>query len=107
MLHVIQEATAFTEESVRRQREFNIENLRRLVPEGAENWCKPVFRATFGEAVEEIPTMAREMNADLVGMGRKRRKSPAGHLPATITYSAVTKARRPRCMRWETGRPNR
>jgi nucleotide-binding universal stress UspA family protein len=95
MLHVIQEATAFTEESVRRQREFNIENLRRLVPEGAENWCKPVFRATFGEVVEEILTMGREANADLIVMGAKTRKNLAGHVPATIAYSVVTKARCP------------
>lgn len=92
MLHVIQEATAFTEESVRRQREFNVENLRRLVPEGAENWCQPVFRATFGEAVEEITTMARETNADLIVMGAKSRNSLAGHVPATIAYSVVSKA---------------
>src|SRR5690349_1120483 len=59
LLHVVQEATAFTEESVRRQREFNIQKLEKLVPEGAENWCKPVLRATFGEAAEEIITMAR------------------------------------------------
>lgn len=92
MLHVIQEATAFTEESVRRQREFNVENLQRLVPEGAENWCQPVFRATFGEAVEEITTMARETNADLIVMGAKSRNSLAGHVPATIAYSVVSKA---------------
>lgn len=95
MLHVIQEATAFTEESVRRQREFNLVNLQRLVPEGAENWCKPEFRATFGEAVEEISIMARETNADLIVMGAKGRKSLAGHVPATIAYSVVTEARCP------------
>jgi nucleotide-binding universal stress UspA family protein len=95
MLHVIQEATAFTEESVWRQREFNIENLKKLVPEGAENWCKPVFRATFGDAAEEIVTMARETNADLVVMGAKTRKSLAGHVPVTVAYSVVTKARCP------------
>ena len=95
MLHVIQEATAFTEESVRRQREFNIENLRRLAPEGAENWCNPLFRATFGEVVEEITTMARETSADLIVMGAKGRKSLAGHVPATIAYSVVIKARCP------------
>jgi nucleotide-binding universal stress UspA family protein len=95
MLHVIQQATAFTEESVRRQREFNIKNLQRLVPEGAENWCNPVFRATFGEAVEEITTMARETNTDLIVMGAKSRTSLAGHVPATIAYSVVTKARCP------------
>lgn len=95
MLHVIQEATAFTEESVRRQREFNMEKLQALVPEGAENWCKPEFRATFGEASEEILTLARETNADLIVMGAKPRKSLAGHVPVTIAYNVVVKAHCP------------
>jgi nucleotide-binding universal stress UspA family protein len=95
LLHAIQEATAFTEESVRRQREFNVEKLRKLVPEGAENWCKPVFRATFGEAAEEILTMARETNADLIVMGAKARKNLAGHVPVTIAYNVVLKAHCP------------
>jgi nucleotide-binding universal stress UspA family protein len=95
MLHVIEEATAFTEESVRRQREMTTDRLKRLVPPGVENWCQPEFRATFGEASEEILTMARETNADLIVMGAKTRKSLAGHAPLTIAYSVVTKARCP------------
>ncbi len=95
LLHVIEEATAFTEESVRRQRELNVDRLKRLMPAGAEDWCKPDFRATFGEASEEILTMAREMNADLIVMGAKARKSLAGHVPVTIAYNVVTKARCP------------
>lgn len=92
ILHVIQEATAFTEESVRRQREFTVEKMRHLVPPGAEDWCKPEFKATFGEAAEEIVTMARETNADLIVMGAKTRKSLAGHVPVTIAYNVVVKA---------------
>lgn len=92
MLHVIEEATAFTEESVRRQREMTIERLKQLMPAGAENWCKPEFRATFGEAAEEVLTMARENNADLIVMGAKTRKSLAGHAPFTIAYNVVVKA---------------
>jgi nucleotide-binding universal stress UspA family protein len=95
MLHVIQEATAFTEESVRRQREFAVDRLEQLVPAGVENWCKPEFKATFGEATEEILTLARETNADLIVMGAKTRKSLAGHVPATIAYNVVVKARCP------------
>jgi len=95
MLHVIQEATAFTEESVRRQREFTVEKLEQLVPEGAEDWCKPQYRATFGEATEEILTMARETNADLIVMGAKARKSLAGHVPGTIAYKVVVKSHCP------------
>jgi len=92
MLHVIQQATAFTEESVRRQRAGAVGQLEKLVPEGAENWCKPVFRATFGEAAEEILTMARETNADLIVMGAKASKNLAGHAPFAIAYNVVTKA---------------
>ena len=92
MLHVIQEATAFTEESVRQQRECVVRRLEKLKPEGAENWCNPVFRATFGAAAEEILTMARETNAGLIVMGAKTRKSLAGHTPFTVAYNVVTKA---------------
>jgi len=95
MLHAIQEATAFTEESVRQQRELAVRRLEKLMPEGVENWCKPVFRATFGEAAEEIITMARETNADLIVMGAKSMKSLAGHAPFTVAYNVVTKARCP------------
>ncbi len=95
LLHVIQEATAFTEESVRRQREFNVEKLQKLMPEGAENWCQPEFRATFGEAAEEILTLARETNADLIVSGANARKNLAGHVPVTIAYNVVVKAHCP------------
>jgi nucleotide-binding universal stress UspA family protein len=95
ILHVIQEATAFTEESVRQQREAAVRRMEKLMPEGAENWCKPVFRATFGEAVEEIITMARETNADLIVMGAKPSKNLAGHAPFAIAYNVVTRAHCP------------
>lgn len=95
MLHVIQEATAFTEESVRLQRAGAVGQLGKLVPEGAENWCKPVFRATFGEAAEEILTMARETNADLIVMGAKPSRSFAGHAPFAVAYNVVTRAHCP------------
>jgi nucleotide-binding universal stress UspA family protein len=95
ILHVIQEATAFTEESVRRQRECNVNKMKALMPAGAENWCKPEFRASFGEAADEILTMAREREADLIVMGAKGRKSLAGHAPFTIAYNVVTKAHCP------------
>lgn len=95
MLHVIQEATAFTEESVRQQREAAVRRLQKLVPEGAENWCKPVFRATFGAAAEEIIIMARETNADLIMMGAKTVKNLAGHVPFGVAYHVVIKAHCP------------
>jgi len=92
LLHVIESAAAYTEESVARQREINIVRMKQLMPGGTENWCKPEFRVTFGAAVEEILIAARESKADLIVMGAKARKSLAGHVPLTIAYNVVTKA---------------
>jgi len=92
LLHVIESATAYTEESVARQREMNIVRMKQLMPPGTENWCTPVFQVTFGAPVEEILTIARETKADLIVMGAKPRKSLAGHVPLTIAYNVVTKA---------------
>jgi nucleotide-binding universal stress UspA family protein len=92
LLHVIESAAAYTEESVARQREINVVRMKQLMPPGGENWCKPEFRTTFGAAVEEILIAARESKADLIVMGAKARKSLAGHAPLTIAYNVVTKA---------------
>ena len=92
LLHVIESAAAYTEESVARQREINSVRMRQLMPNGTEDWCKPEFRVTFGSAVEEILIAARESQADLIVMGAKPRRSLAGHVPLTIAYNVVTKA---------------
>ena len=92
LLHVIESAAAYTEESVARQRDINVVRMEKLMPKGTENWCKPEFRVTFGAAVEEILIAAREAKADLVVMGAKPRRSLAGHVPLTIAYNVVTKA---------------
>ncbi|HTA57231.1 MAG TPA: universal stress protein [Candidatus Baltobacteraceae bacterium] len=92
LLHVIESAAAYTEESVARQREINVVRMKQLMPAGTENWCKPDFRATFGAAAEEILIAARESKADLIVMGAKARNSLAGHAPLTIAYNVVTKS---------------
>jgi nucleotide-binding universal stress UspA family protein len=92
LLHVIESAAAYTEESVARQREIHIARMRQLMPPGSEDWCKPEFRVAFGAAVEEILLMTKETKADLIVMGAKTRKSLAGHAPLTIAYNVVTKA---------------
>jgi len=92
LLHVIESAVAYNEESVARQKEINIVRMKKLMPEGSENWCKPEFRANFGAAVEEILLAARESKADLIVMGAKAQNSLAGHAPMTIAYNIVSKA---------------
>ena len=92
MLHVVESGAAYTEETVARQREINIVRMKKLMPAGSENWCKPEFRVTFGSAVEEILMAARESKAELIVMGAKPRRSLAGHVPLTIAYNVVTKS---------------
>jgi nucleotide-binding universal stress UspA family protein len=92
LLHVIETGAAYTQETVARQREINIVRMRKLMPAGSENWCKPEFRVTFGSAVEEILIAARESKTDLIVMGAKPRRSLAGHVPLTIAYNVVTKS---------------
>jgi nucleotide-binding universal stress UspA family protein len=92
MFHAIQEPAGFSEDSVRRQKEFLIDRLKQLMPAGSEYWCKPEFRVSFGEAAEEILTHTREFSCGLIVMGTKTRLSLAGHSPVTIAYSVVTKA---------------
>jgi nucleotide-binding universal stress UspA family protein len=92
LLHVIESAAAYTEESVARQRDINIVRMKQLMPNGSENWCRPEFRVIFGAAVEKILHAAKDLNADLIVMGAKPCKSLAGHAPLTIAYNIVTKA---------------
>jgi nucleotide-binding universal stress UspA family protein len=92
MLHIIQEPAAFSEESVRRQKEVVIGRMRQAIPVGAELWCKTELRVCFGDATEEILTHAREYNAGLIVMGTKTRSNLAGHSPVTVAYNVVTKA---------------
>ena len=92
LLHVIESAAAYTEESVARQREINVVRMKQLMPYGIEDWCNPEFRVTFGSAVEEILIAAKESKAGLIVMGAKARKSLAGHAPLTVAYNVVTKA---------------
>ena len=92
VLHVIESAAAYTQESVARQHEISVVRMKQLMPPDSENWCKPEFRVTFGAAVEEILLSAKEVQADLIVMGAKPRKSLVGHAPLTIAYNVVTKA---------------
>jgi len=95
VLHVIEGAADYTEESVARQREINVMRMKKLMPPDTENWCHPQFLVTFGSAVEEILMAARECKADLIVMGVKTRKSLAGHVPLTIAYNVVKKSKCP------------
>jgi nucleotide-binding universal stress UspA family protein len=92
VLHVVEDAATYTDESVARQQAIHVARMKKLMPEGAENWCTPQSRVTFGLAPQEIPAIARDCQGDLIVMGAKARNSLAGHTPLPVAYNVVTKA---------------
>jgi nucleotide-binding universal stress UspA family protein len=95
VLHVIEEAAAYTQQTEAKLHEVNIAQLKKYMPPESENWCKVVnFRVTFGPAVEEILNDAGKTHADLIIMGAKTRRNLAGHVP-TIAYNVAAKAQCP------------
>jgi nucleotide-binding universal stress UspA family protein len=95
VLHVVEQAAAYTKESEERLRAIDIQQMKKFVPAESANWCRTEFRVAFGAPVEEILQEARETKAQLIVMGVKTRKSLAGHAPLTIAYNVVAKANCP------------
>lgn len=90
LLHVVKHADDYSEQGLALKQKAIVHELAELVPSGGELWCKPEFRVRLGDPVEEILTLAREMKADLVVIGAKRRKGfAAGHMPHTVADRVV------------------
>jgi len=66
-----------------------INQLQELLPAGVEFHCLPLFRVERGDPVNEILRVAGEMQANLIVIGAKTRKSLAGHVPHTKAYQVV------------------
>lgn len=92
LLNVVPYVEEYSTEAVTNKREQVVRELRELMPPEAELWCKPEFLMAIGEPVEEILSLAKQMNADLIVMGAKPRKSLAGNVPHTKASRVVTGA---------------
>lgn len=95
LLHVIPDAkpgeilgTAKLEEGAKNR-------LRKLIPNGASDWCRADFVVERGDAGERILEAAKRKNADLIVLGVSREKGIPGactHLPIAIAHSIVAHA---------------
>jgi nucleotide-binding universal stress UspA family protein len=95
LLHVIPYLEEYSESAVQAKRKEVTAQLRELVLEESEIWCKPEFLMVIGDPVEEILKYAAESNADLIVMGAKKREKLAGYLPHTKAFRVVTAAKCP------------
>jgi nucleotide-binding universal stress UspA family protein len=92
LLNVVPYVEEYSTEAVTNKRQRVVRELHELVPSEAELWCKPEFLMAIGEPVEEILSLAKKINADLIVMGAKPRKSLAGNIPHTKASRIVTGA---------------
>jgi nucleotide-binding universal stress UspA family protein len=95
LLHVLRHLDDYSEDGLTLKREVIIQQLQKLVPSGAELWCRTVFRTAIGDPATEILRFAQEHNADLIVMGAKARTGLAGHVPGTKAYKVVSSAHCP------------
>jgi nucleotide-binding universal stress UspA family protein len=95
LLNVIQHAEKHFDRDAILEREGITHQLRELVPGGCELLCKPEFHLAHGRPAEEILRVAKEMKADLIVVGAKKRGSLAGHIPSTNAFGVVRGARCP------------
>ena len=69
--------------------------LRKLIPEGAESWCRASFLTERGEVGEKILEVAKRKKADLIVLGISSETGVPGastHLPIAIAHSIVAHA---------------
>lgn len=95
LLHVARHLDDYSEDGLTLRREGLKEELQKLIPSGAETWCRAQFRMAIGDPALEILNFAQETNADLIVMGAKARTGLAGHVPGTKAYQIVSEAHCP------------
>jgi len=95
LLHVIPHAETHFDRETTREKDTFMHQLQELVPEGTEVLCKPEFHLAYGEPVEEILRFAKDLKADLIVIGAKKRGTLAGHIPSTKAFNVVRGARCP------------
>jgi len=71
------------------EEESTVHQLRELVPTGVEMHCLPLFRVAQGDPADEILRAAEDIQANLIVIGAKPRKSLAGHVPRSKAYRVV------------------
>jgi nucleotide-binding universal stress UspA family protein len=92
LFNVVPYVEEYSTEAVARKREHVVGQLKELLPLEADLWCKPEFLMAIGEPVEEILNLAKKLDADLIVMGAKPRKSLAGNIPHTKASRIVAGA---------------
>ena len=98
LLHVVGEPKVGELVHAEQYAESIMRQLRKLVPEEAEPWCKPQYRVEHGPEAEKIMEVATALGADLIVLGVRGAAGGMGaatHLVQSIAHRLVIQARCP------------
>jgi nucleotide-binding universal stress UspA family protein len=92
VLHVVEEQLQSREGSQGIVRDFMLRRLRKGLPAGRVGNCEPEFQVRFGEPGDQILSVAREQQSDLIILGLRSGMLAGSQLPSAIAYKIVCQA---------------
>ena len=92
VLHVVEEQLQSREGSQGIVRDFMLRRLRKGLPAGCVGKCEPEFQVRFGDPGEQILSVAREQQSNLIILGLRSGMPAEGQLPSAIAYKIVCQA---------------
>ncbi len=95
VLHVVEDQLQARESSHGIIRDFMLRRMRRGLPKACVGNCEPEFQVRFGEPAEQILSLAREQQSDLIILGLRGGMNADGQLPSAIAYKIVCQSNCP------------
>jgi nucleotide-binding universal stress UspA family protein len=92
VLHVVEQQLQSREGSQGIVRDFMLRRLRKGLPAGRAGNCEPEFQVRFGEPGDQILSVAREQQSDLIILGLRSGMLAGSQLPSAIAYKIVCQA---------------
>jgi nucleotide-binding universal stress UspA family protein len=89
ILHVVEDQLQPRESGRGIIRDFMLKRMRKGLPPACVGKCEPEFQVRFGEPGEQILSLAREQQSDLIILGLRAGTPADGQLPSAIAYKIV------------------
>ena len=89
VLHVVEDQLQPRESGRGIIRDFMLKRMRKGLPPACVGKCEPEFQVRFGDPGEQILSLAREQQSDLIILGLRAGMPADGQLPSAIAYKIV------------------
>lgn len=92
VLHVVEDQQQSRESSKGILSDFMLRRMRKSLPAECMGNCEPEFQVRFGDPGEQILSVAREQDSDLIILGLRAGDHADGQLPSAVAYKLVCQA---------------